>query len=134
MLTLVQRAKIRLVLGYPSIYRFKHVRLESVFDSIDEESEALVLNALSSFETVEAQILEFLPTIGIKRVDDITFQDGPMVTINGLRRQGRMFVARVSILLGVPIASDVFGGSGYLGDAFLSPSSGTRNGGFFNLG
>lgn len=132
-LTLSQRSSIRLYLGYPDVYRYKDTRLESVFESISDEAEALIVSALASITTVEAQIAAVQAAAGLKRVDDIWFQDGQSM-LNGLRRQGRQYVSRISITLGVTVYSDVFGVAGYLGDAYSGAPQSGRGGGFFNLG
>ncbi len=129
MLTETQKQKIRLYLGYPSAWRFKHTRLESVMDSASPEAEVQILEQLSRLEEIEEVILTTAVTAaGIRRVDEIEFFANG-VNRTELQSLGRQYVGRLSIILGVPIDSDCFGRSGYLGDSFSSGGSGRGGGG-----
>lgn len=134
MLTDTQKAKIRLYLGYPDHFRYKHTRLESVLTNLSAEAETLVGEILTKLDTVEVQLLDSANTAGIKRVDEIWFETGGSRLL-GVRKSGRTYAARLSIITGVPIYSDVFGSEGYLGDSFsgLGGRSG-GGGGFYGLG
>jgi hypothetical protein len=135
MLTDTQKAQMRLYLGYPDHFRYKHTRLESVLDNLSPEAETQVASALASIATVETAILESVGTAGVKRVDEIWFENG-WVRASQVRKTGRMYVARLSIISGVPIYSDVFGTAGYLGDSFSGGGGGQGygRGGFYGLG
>ncbi len=137
-LTSEQKASIRLYLGYPSLWRYKHTRLESIFDNdLDASAEALVVSALESLAAIETQILSnTVQYAGIAQVDEIRFFKGSAQ--NDITRLGNMYVNRISIVLGVPIYSNVFGTGGYLGDSYSAgglgqPINGGR-GGMFPLG
>jgi len=136
MLTDMQKAQVRLYLGYPDHFRYKHTRLESVLDRLSPEAEVLVTKSLEKLETIENILLEAGTTgAGLKRVDEIWFDNGSVRTVE-IRKSGRQFVARISIITGVPIYSDVFGSQGYLGDTFSGGFGKPDNGGwrFFGLG
>lgn len=134
MLTDTQKAQSRLYLGYPDHFRYKHTRLESVLDNLSPEAEVQVASALASIATVEAAIIDSVDLAGVKRVDEIWFENGWMRS-SQVRKYGRMYVSRLSIIMGVPVYSDVFGTQGYLGDSFSGSGGGARNGGgFFGLG
>lgn len=131
MLSPMQKAKIRLFLGYPDHFRYKHTRLESVLDNLSHEAEVQVAELIGKIEEIETQALSAgTVNAGIKRVDEIWFETGT-TRVTTVRKTGRHYVGRLSILLGVPIYSDYFGGAGYLGDSF---SGGSRRGGMYGLG
>lgn len=150
MLTATQKAQLRLYLGYPDHFRYKHTRLESVLDNLSAEAEVIVADALAKLAVVEVGVAngaEAASTAisttasGIKRVDDVWFF-GPSdassgssggVAFKSLKAAGRFYINRLSIITGVPIYSDVFGSQGYLGDSF-SGLGGRPNGGFYRLG
>lgn len=131
-LTADQKTKVRLYLGYPDQFRYKNTRLESVFDSMSPEAEALIVSYLSTLATVETAILSGpaspLVVAGVKRVDEIWFFEGPGGSNPGfkdLRKAGRYFSGRISIVMGVPIYSNAFGTDGYLGDSFFGSNGGS---------
>jgi|SRR6185369_3257819 len=133
MFTEMEKAQIRLYLGYPDHFRYRHTRLESVLTRLSPESEVLVQKALENLATIESTLLTAGgDEAGVKRVDEIWFDNG-WRRASEIRKSGRMYVTRISIITGVPIYSDVFGRSGYLGDSFTN--GGSRYGdGFFGLG
>lgn len=133
MLANSDKAKIRLYLGYPDHFRYKHTRLESVLDHLSPESETLVVSILANLATIETALLDAGTSgAGIKRVDEIWFENGTRRTAE-IRKLGKQYVSRLSIIAGVPIYSDVFGSQGYLGDSF-SGLGGRSGGGFYGLG
>lgn len=116
-LTAAQKAQIRLYLGYPSLFRYKDTRLESTFDALDQEAIDLIATNLAAIQVVETAIVGVeINKAGLKRADDIEFYNGK--SMSEIKSYGRMYVSRVSIVLGVPIYSDVFGTQGYLGDKY----------------
>lgn len=123
------KAQIRMYLGYPDDFRFRNYRLESILESLSAESQTLVETALTNLAAIETQILNVtMGVAGIKRADDIEFFQGRAIT--DVRRLGRQYVGRISILTGVPIYSDIFGEGGYLGDGFSEGGQfGTGGGG-----
>lgn len=133
MLHPAERAKIRLYLGFADLLRDHHTRLESILGNLSDEAEDLIRENLASLVTIEALILSSLPNAGLRKVDEIEFFASGARQIAEQRKMGRMYVARISIILGVPPYSDVFGTAGYLGDKFSGPPE--RGGaGFFNVG
>lgn len=137
--TATQQTQIRLYLGYPDAFRYKNTRLESMIDdgALSPEAETSVIAMLASIALIEAKILSTgLDAAGIKAVDEIHFFENK--TWKELRNYGKMYVGRVSITLGVPIYSDVFGTGGYLGDKYSAGGLGTpdngRGGNFSPLG
>lgn len=135
MLTDTEKAQVRLYLGYPDHFRYKHTRLETVLENLSPEAEIQVQTALAKIVVVEDTLLE-AGTIaaGIKRADDIWFFEGYQ-RLAIIRKMGRQYVSRISIVTGVPIYSDVFGATGYLGDSF-SGLGGPRYGAgsWYNVG
>lgn len=118
MLTETVKQQIRLYLGFPSAWRFKHTRLESLLTDVTPEAEVQILTALDALATIEAKILAMAIRIaGLKRVDEIEFFANGANRLE-LQSLGRQYISRISIVLGVPVYSDVFGRTGYLGDTF----------------
>ena len=120
MLQPTERAKVRLFLGYPDQFRYKDTRLESMLDQISDEAETQIRSTLVVLDQIDTLITTTgLANAGIKRVDEVWFfAAGAM--LDQQRKTGRQYVARLSIILGVGVNSDIFGTSGYLGDNFGS--------------
>jgi hypothetical protein len=132
MLTEDQKASIRLYLGYPDEFRYKHTRLESMLTNLSAPAETQIAGLLAKLATIETAFMTTgVTNAGVKRVDEIWFENGSKAA-SEVRKTGRTLVGRISIITGVPIYSDVFGTAGYLGDSF-SPGGG-RSTGFYGLG
>ena len=120
MFSLAEQSLIRNCLGYADMYHYKNPRLENMLAMpgvISAETEDLVRTHLTNFQTVESKILSRgLSVAGLKRADEMEFFKSS--TYIELRQWGKMYVNRISIALGVPIYSDVFGTKGYLGDSY----------------
>lgn len=118
-LTATQKAKARTYLGYSDQHRMHDPRLESVLIGLSNEAEAQVAEVLAALARVEASILDIaLANGGLKRVDEVEWYDASSARTER-QKLGRMYVGRLSIILGCPIYSDVFGSNGYLGDSYL---------------
>lgn len=113
-----EKALIRQYLGYADIFRYQNPRLEGVLTkSLSPEAEDLVRTHMASLVEVEKKIIsQGIATAGLQRADDIWFYRGS--TYIELRNWGRIYCGRISIILGVPIYSDIFSPTGYLGDSF----------------
>ena len=111
----VEKAQIRRYLGYPDIYRDHTPWLESAMDVVGARTEvaAMVSADLVSLAIVETSLTSTLSSGGLKRIDDIEFYEGSQVA--SISHAGRRLVGRISVTLGIPICSDVFGGDGYMG-------------------
>lgn len=134
MLTDTQKAQIRLYLGYSDVYRYKHYRLESILTNLSPEAEILIADALAKLATIETTLLDAGTNgAGVKRVDEIWFF-GAFERTGVIRNIGRQYVSRISITVGVPVYSDVFGKTGYLGDSFSPGGARYGNGSFYGLG
>lgn len=126
--TTAQTLKIREYLGYPQVYKQANPRLEGAIVTLGTDTDAVteVTSILSELATIESNISSRYATAGIKKVDEVEFfggrGDGTNV-ISSQRSLGRRHVARLSILFGVPIASDVFGETGYGGDGWSSAAN-----------
>jgi hypothetical protein len=133
----LQKVKIRLYLGYPNLFRYKHTRLESAMDAVDPDAETLVAADLVILDTIYTQLSGVVVSnSGIKKVDEVEFFGGSEER-DGVRSSGRQVISRISTILGVPIYADVFGEMGYPGDAWsdLGGLGGaTRGGGVIPLG
>jgi hypothetical protein len=138
--TLAQQAQIRQYLGYADLYRYKNTRLEGVIagvGTIGPDAVALVVADLAAIAQIEAKILETTISItNVKKVDDVEFFPA-LQGMKMIRTLGRMYVGRISITVGVPIYSDIFGTQGYLGDTYSASglgSPGLGRGGVTRLG
>jgi len=128
-----QKAKIRRYLGYPDVFRYANTRLESAIEVIGGRAEVqtLVEADLTALDAIDAKLSSAASSQGgIKRVDDIEFYQGQVVS--QIQSDGRRIVGRLSITFGVPIEGDYFGSGGYLGDGWSRKQ--TQYGGMFNLG
>ncbi len=134
MLQLAEKQRVRLYLGYPSAFRFASTRLEGMLDTLDDEAVDQIRGIMVQIVAVDTLISTIgLQNLGIKRVDEIWFQDG-VTQINQQRKAGRIFIGQLSIILGVPINADYYGQGGYPGDSFapgLGRANGTRH---YNIG
>jgi hypothetical protein len=128
--TAAQRVKIRLYLGYPVINRYRDPRLEGALDTVaaEPEAQAEVESIMTSIVAVNTSLASSLSTAGFKRVDKIewfpsTASSGSVSPAVATKRsEGRLFCARLSTLMGVPLWSDYFGERGYGGDAYMGPA------------
>jgi hypothetical protein len=134
-----QRVKLRLYLGYPNINRHRDSRLESALDIVgdDAAAKAEVESIMASIVAVDTSLVASLGTAGLKRAEDIEwYQAGSSSTvgpeISSKWSEGRRHISRLSILFGVPIWGDYYGGRGYPGDAFMG--IGHQYGGPLKLG
>ena len=131
-----QRVKIRFYLGYPDLYRYRDHRLESAIDVVGgrPETQALVETVLDAIADVETSVGSSLSTAGLKRAEDVEwYQAGTAGSqIEGKRAEGRAHCSRLSIILGVTLAGDAFGRSGYEGDSWMG--RGSQYGGSFGIG
>jgi len=117
-----QATKIRHYLGYPQVYRQSNPRLEGAIEVVggDVDAVALTVALLASIDNVWlAMETQALVSAGLKSLDkgDVELYDNQAKTV-GIQRIGRMYCARLSGMFGVPIATDVFGTTGYQGDAW----------------
>ncbi len=134
MLQPTECARIRLYLGAPDQFRQVDTRLESILGNISDEAEMIVRECLTALATIENLILTSgVTNAGIKRVDEVWFFEAGAM-LNQQRKAGRTYVSRISIILGVPIYSDCFGTTGYLGDSFSGFGERSGGGGFYNVG
>lgn len=122
-LTDTQKAQIRLYLGKPDNFRYKDTRLESVMDNVSPDAETQIASVLASLVTIEGLLTTAITIAagGVKRVDEITFFDpinGKTIGFLNAQSAGKFFAGRLSIILGVPIENNAFGGS-YGGDSFF---------------
>lgn len=138
--TAEQRSSIRFFLGYPDVFLFTNSRLENAMDLVGTrpEAQARVELLLSHLDKVygaqtgdPAQIDGAAQRAGIKSVesadDKIEFGDSggskggsSSSVLNTSKDFGRQCAAALSSYLGVELANDVFGTTGYRGDVWMS--------------
>lgn len=112
----LQKIKIRYYLGYPNIYLQCNPLLESavsiVGNNADMKSEAE--NILAKLSDIDDRLTSIaLDVAGIQTAGtgDPGFFEGSVQS--ELRSAGRMWVGRLSILVGVAIPNDVYSNKGY---------------------
>lgn len=132
--TNAQKVNIRFYLGYPQVYLQSNPRLESAIIVVGNDSDAstMVTDILASLVATNVNLTDVQDTVGLKRAEDIEWHAG-MERMKSLRSEGRRYCSQLSALFGVPVASDVFGTSGYQGDSWKG-SNGLSSGFNFNLG
>lgn len=122
MLQPAEKQRIRLLLGFPSEFRFASTRLEGILTTVDDEGIDQIRAILTKITVVdEAIALSGISGAGaLKQVDEIHFYgSNSSLTLSALqRKEGRILIGRLSIILGVPPYSDYYGTAGYLGDSF----------------
>lgn len=132
--TNAQKVQIRKWLGYPSIFRYKDVRLESAIEVVGDdpdaqaEVEAVLARLATGDDSVESQLDDALGTAGLKRAEDVEWYQAGSETSAGangataqqaaLEHGGRILCSRLSQLFGVPLYGDAYGTKGYPGDQF----------------
>jgi hypothetical protein len=94
------------------------------------DSQAKAEDILASIAKID---LEINPTTedgiwtmdGIKKADEVVFKDDSSGNSaeDAMRKRGRMWVGRLSVLLGTPIAHDIFSEGGYVDSDWASKSS-----------
>jgi hypothetical protein len=123
--TTPQETQIRKWLGFPALFRFRDVRLESAITIVggDVDASAEVVTVLGALAVLDADIISSVSMAGIKQADEVQFFEGKSKTGTALtdaqQRQGRMLCSRLSTLFGVPLANDAFGTKGYSGDWWM---------------
>lgn len=140
--TETQKVNIRFFLGYPDIYRQINPRLENAITIMGTrpETQLKVEVILSKLEVIygvnpgdPSQIDNALSKAGLKEVesadDRVVFGDSSAqgssssAILNTLNDYGRQLVGALSSWCGVPIASNVFGKAGYIGDVWSTWSN-----------
>ena len=139
----LQKAQIRFFLGYPMGYRDHNPRLENAFNVVgsEPESQSIVeiildkLNALYGDGITSSpldQQVAFAGIVKVESADDVVqFGSGNGNSANAVSEgqsiAGRKLVSALSSFFGVPIASDVFGTGGYVGDGWKFGNGMSRN-------
>lgn len=127
-----ERVKIRLYLGFPDVFRDGNTRLENAMDVIGErpETKTRVQAILTEIDAILPQLSGSSSSGGVstvisgslKRVDEIEFyptgssESGSGSVQTEVKKLGRMWCNQLSIVMGVPLANDIFSGRGYSGD------------------
>ena len=135
-LTDVEKAQLRSFLGYPNMFRYKNPRLESAMDGLDDAVLTLVRGAMAKVLSIDDLLnTDGLDAAGVKKVDnEVEFFGrsgayGGESRVDGIRKMGRMHIARISKILGTPInnGSDYFDPNGYAGDHWSSQMGNQRS-------
>lgn len=114
-LTDSQKAAIRLYLGYSDHSRSSggHRPLEGALLALSAEAETqvgVILTALAAIDT-DLGTVESAARAGIKSVDNggVVWADTGRSATVSIENRGRRYVGRLSTILGVPVARDVYG-------------------------
>lgn len=122
--------RIRAVLGYPNLFRYKNTRLESALVQADADGETYIRAELAAIAEVDAAIRNggtAFDALGVRKVDEVEFQTGATQSPEmQARKMGRVHIARISSFFGVNVHSDYYGTSGFPGDWFAD-GTGERN-------
>lgn len=98
-LTDSQKAQVRRYLGYSDINRSCHWELESAFDALSTEGQALVVSILEDIEGIDTELTAQRSKMGVVRVEDVWFSasDGVM----GLRSERQRLVQDLANVFGL---------------------------------
>lgn len=116
-LTDTQKATVRMYLGYSDQSRSaaNRANLEGALVALSSDAVTQVTAILASIATVETSLttVNSSARAGIKSVDNggVVWADDGRSASRAVTDEGRRFVRRLSVILGVPVASDVFGSS-----------------------
>lgn len=114
--TTAQSTQIKFALGYP-IFGYAYLYPGTDFTiaqfGADTDASALIIGLLTSFSNLQTMLAQADNDAGIKKVDEIEFQDskGVSQSTTSLRSSGRMIVQQISSAMGLPIAQDIFASS-----------------------
>ena len=129
-----QKENIRFYLGYPQVYLYANPRLENAIDvvGISATLVAKVQAILDKITATEDNLSNAQDTAGLKRAEDIEWYGDTNQNVVGiLKKEGSKYCGQLSIIFGVPLASNTFSPGGYSGDAW---SHGQVSNGFgFNI-
>jgi hypothetical protein len=143
-----QKVDIRFYLGYPDVYRYANPRLESAIEVVGgrPESQTKVevllakLNALygaGANSPLEQQV-NFAGLKKVESADDVVEFGGDRGSGSQIQADqsnyGKKIVSALSSFMGIPIASDIFGKQGYLGDNWKYTSGTSTGFGFGGMG
>lgn len=109
-----QRAKIRFYLGYSLPYGNIYTALDYAIDSAGAlpDTQDLIEEILGQLDSVVEPVVSTTTTsVGaLKRVDEVEYYDAgsDSTQSDAINSLGRMYVHRMSIILGIPVLSDVF--------------------------
>lgn len=136
------KVDIRFFLGYPDVYRQSNPRLENAIDIMGSRPETqnkveMLLARLNTIYGIDpndpGSINKAINAAGISKVVDAfgeTVEYGNTAAskkgsasssiLNDINAYGRQLAGALSSFFGTPIASNVFGTYGYVGDAWKS--------------
>lgn len=142
--TEAQRVDIRFYLGYPDVYRYANPRLESAMDVVGSRAESqakveILLAKLNAFygSGANSPLEQQVTYAGIKKVesaDDVVEfggndSSGGQISMDQ-NNYARNIVSALSSFMGVPVASNIFGKYGYIGDNWKFNSGNSSGFGF----
>lgn len=146
-----QKVDIRFYLGYPDVYRYANPRLESAIEVVGTrpESQARVeimlakLNGFYGNGVTPSAMDQQIARAGISKVESaddlVEFGGGNSDTSSNAiadaqSSAARRLVSALSSFFGIPIASDVFGTRGYVGDNWKFYNGNSSGFGFNGFG
>ena len=110
-LTETQKIEVRTYLGWSDRFHQTDSRLEQALAAIDmrPDSELKVESLLASIADIETKLTDAHGRLKARNVGSIALE--AEIELGALRSEGRRFVGRLAILLGVECRHDVFSGS-----------------------
>lgn len=108
-----QVQQIRLYLGYSLIFNDDLFFLTSALALVgsDPIKQGMVEGYLSKVQEAEDKVAEATQAAGIKKADEVEFFNASG-QVSGYVTEGKRAIARISLILNVPVAADYFGTQG----------------------
>jgi hypothetical protein len=108
----VEKARIRMLLGWGARFWQLETRLENAMEAVEQtlpEETSRIQTILTQLTAIDAQITDALGTVGVTGVSKIHLDSDQ--GISHLRAEGRRLVEAISTILQVPIKKNYYGGS-----------------------
>lgn len=117
-----ERVRIRAYLGYSQTQEQEFYRLESALNLVENDADKLTEARLylTNLATIDQALLDALDAAGVNGLSNqgIVFGDKNQ-RLEGIRKQGRMWVARLSNMIGLQVYGGAYSESGFPGDDYL---------------
>lgn len=117
-LTDTQKAKVRAYLGFSSMYI--DTIAETRMNTLTSDEITMVTGYLASLAAIDTKLGSLVgESLGLRRVDEIEWQDGARAALDAARGVGRMYVMQLSIMLGTTPLADYYGSGSMSGPLAL---------------
>lgn len=106
-----EKQQIRQFLGFSELFHDIDTRLETqlirIGDAADQSAKERVSTLVVSLNDIDTRLVGALDNLTLEKAEDVTFRGEQ--ELEGLRKQGRMFIQQLSILFEVRPMRDYFG-------------------------